>query len=295
MKMLDSLFPTTVQARAKSVHAPFSLNPFLTGTSRSLRLQAQKVENAAADAKQIAGFYKSSRRFESSFLDITTPLGEPKVIANADGTINVDPLKSANDQLKKFEEISPFLYREVHGQDHVGFKKDADGNWQFQLDYPFFIFQKVGLLQNKTFNEVVLFYGLGVVALTVLLWPVAGIVRKHYGKPLNYEPADKKRRLMVRFVCILFIAFFVGWMTLLSLSDDPNGINGFPPWIIIFGILGVICTIGTIFVCVNALRSVREPSRWVWTKLHDLALAVACLGLIWLAYYWNLMNFNVHY
>jgi hypothetical protein len=39
----------------------------------------------------------------------------------------------------------------------------------------------------------------------------------------------------------------------------------------------------------------REPGRWIWTKLHDVALAVACLGLIWLAYYWNLMNFNVHY
>jgi CubicO group peptidase (beta-lactamase class C family)/uncharacterized membrane protein YhdT len=254
-----------------------------------------KVENAPADAKQIAGFYKSSRRFDSSFLDITTPLGEPKVIANADGTINVEPLKAANSELKKFEEISPFLYREVHGQDHVGFKKDAEGNWQFQLDYPFFIFQKVGLLQNKTFNMVVLFYGLGVVALTVLLWPVAGIVRKHYGKPLNYEPADKKRRLMVRFVCILFIVFFVGWMIVLSLSDDPNGINGLPPWIIVFGILGVVCTIGTMLVCVNALRGVAEPSRWIWTKVHDVALAVACLGLVWLAFYWHLMNFNVHY
>jgi CubicO group peptidase (beta-lactamase class C family) len=254
-----------------------------------------KVENAAADAKQVAGFYKSSRRFESSFLDITTPLGEPKVIANADGTINVEPLKNANDQLKKFEEIGPFLYREVHGQDQIAFKKDVDGNWQFQLDYPFFIFQKVGLRENKTFNSVVLFYGLGVVALTVLLWPVAAIVRKHYEKPLNYAPSDKRRRLFVRLICILFLVFFGGWMTLLSLSDDPKGINGLPPWIIVFGILGVICAIGTILVCLNALRSVRDPGRWVWTKVHDVALAVACLGLVWLALFWHLMDFNTHY
>src|SRR5229473_2709771 len=45
-----------------------------------------KVDNAVADAKEIAGLYKSSRRFESSFLSVTTPLGEPKVIANTDGT-----------------------------------------------------------------------------------------------------------------------------------------------------------------------------------------------------------------
>src|ERR1700680_1226718 len=146
--MSDSLFPTTAQAKEKLVHAPYSLNLFLTDTSRLLRLRGKKGRNPVPDPKQVAGFYKSSRRFESSFLDITTPLGEPKVIANADGTINVEPLKNANDQLKKFEEIGPFLYREVHGQDQIAFKKDADGNWQFQLDYPFFIFQKVGLLPN---------------------------------------------------------------------------------------------------------------------------------------------------
>jgi hypothetical protein len=253
------------------------------------------VDSAAADGKQIAGFYKSSRRFDTSFLSLTTPLGEPKIIPHADGTISVDPLKDASGQLKKYEEISPFLYREVHGQDKIGFKKDAAGNWQFQLDYPFFIFQKVGLLQSKTFNIVVLSFGLGVLGLTILLWPVAAVVRKHYGKPLNYSPSDRKRRLLVRLVCILLLVFFVGWLSVLSLSDDPNGINGLPPWIILFGILGVAGAIGTIFVCVHAFRSVREPGRWLWTKLHDLVIAVACLGLIWFAWAWNLMNFNIHY
>jgi CubicO group peptidase (beta-lactamase class C family) len=254
-----------------------------------------KVENALANAKEIAGFYKSSRRFDSSFLSITTPLGEPKVIANSDGTISVDPLKAANGELKKFEEIGPFLYREVHGQDQVAFKKDAAGNWQFQLDYPFFIFQKVGLFESKTFCIALLCFGLGVLGLTILLWPVAAVVRKHYGKPLNYAPSANKLRLLVRVVSILMLLFCIGWLSVLSLSDDPNGINGLPPWIVAFGILGVICTIGTILVCINAFRSLREPGLWIWTKLHDLTIAVACLGLIWFAFTWNLMNFNIHY
>ncbi len=169
---------------------------------------------------------------------------------------------------KKFEEIAPFLYREVHGQDHVGFKKNSAGHWQFQLDYPFFIFQRVGLFENKHCNFGVLIFGLVVTGLTVLLWPVAAITRKHYGKKLEYSPSESKLRLLVRAVCVLLLVFFAGWLAVLSLSDDPKGINGLPPWIILFGI---------------------------WTKLHDLALALACLGLIWFAFTWNLMNFNVHY
>jgi hypothetical protein len=177
----------------------------------------------------------------------------------------------------------------------VGFKKDSAGHWQFQLDYPFFIFQKVGLFENKHFNLGVLIFGLVVTGLTVLLWPVAAIARKHYGKKLDYSPSESKLRLLVRAVCVLLLVFFVGWLAVLSLTDDPKGINGLPPWIILFGILGVLCTIGTILVWWNAIGSLRNPNRWIWTKLHDLVLALACLGLIWLAFTWNLMNFNVHY
>ena len=255
----------------------------------------EKAEPAMADAKEIAGFYKGSRRFDSSFLSLTTPLGEPRVIANSDTTISVDPLKGANGELKKFEEIVPFLFREVHGQDRIGFKKDAAGHWQFQLDYPFFIFQKVGLLENKFFNIGLLIFGLGVLGLTVLLWPVAAIVRKHYSKQLGYTPSDSRLRLLARIVSILFLVFYVGWLSVLSLSDDPNGINGLPPWIVALGILGVICTFATTLVWLNAVRSLRNPTRWIWTKLHDLVLALACLALVWLAFTWNLMNFNIHY
>src|SRR5438477_903931 len=255
----------------------------------------EKPANASTDAKEIAGFYKGSRRFDSSFLSLTTFLGEPHVVANSDATISVDPFKGPNGELKKFEEIAPFLYREVHGQDHVGFKKDADGHWQFQLDYPFFVFQKVGLLENKYFNIGLLIFGLGIVGLTILLWPVAALVRRHYGKPLEYNPSDSKLRLGVRIVCILLLVFYVGWFGVLSLSDDPNGINGLPPWIIAFGILGVLSTIGTLIAWLNAIRSLRNPSRRTWVKLHDLGLALACLALIWFAFTWNLMNFNIHY
>jgi CubicO group peptidase (beta-lactamase class C family) len=255
----------------------------------------EKVPSTKQDAKEVAGFYETSRRVATSFLALTTPLDEAKVIPNDDGTISVDPLKGTNGQLKKYEEISPFLFREVHGQDHVAFKKDAAGNWQFQIDWPIFIFQKVVLFHSKVFVLGVLIFGLTLVGLTVLLWPVAAMIRKHYGKPLAYSPSESKLRLVVRIVCILFLLFYIGWFSALSLSDNPANINGLPPWIILFSTLGVLCTMGTIFVCVNAMRSLRSPDRWIWTKLSDVLLAIGCIGLVWFAFTWNLMNFNVHY
>jgi len=254
-----------------------------------------KIENAKADAAAIAGLYKSSRRFESSFLKLLTLLGQMKVIPNADGTISLDPLKGPNGELLKFEEVQPFLYREVHGRDEVAFKKDADGNWQFQVEIPVFIFQRVGAFENKYFNFSVLIFGLSVIILTVLLWPVGALLRKHYAHPLELTPAERRQRLLVRLVCILFLCLFIGWVSILSATNDIAAINALPPWVIVFGLVGLLCFLGTILVLWSALRSWRTANKWIWAKLHDFALALACVGLVWFLISWKLMNFNVHF
>jgi CubicO group peptidase (beta-lactamase class C family) len=254
-----------------------------------------KIENAKADAAAIAGLYKSSRRFESSFLSLLTLLGEAKVVANADGTISIDPLKGSNGELRKFEEVQPFEYRELHGQDEVAFKKDAAGNWQFQVEIPVFIFQRVGTLENKYFNLTILIFGLSVIALTVLLWPVGAILRKHYAHPLELTAGERRQRLLVRLVCILFLCLFIGWVSVLSAADDITAINALPRWVIIFGLLGLLSVLGTLIVVWNALRSWRTRGKWIWAKLHDLALALASVGLVWFLLNWKLMNFNVHF
>jgi hypothetical protein len=254
----------------------------------------QKIADPKADAAMLAGLYSSSRRFENSFLKLLSLAGELKVSANPDGTISVDELKSPNGVPKKYEEIEPLLFREVHGQDKAAFRKDANGNWQFQMDYPFFIFQRVGLLENKYFNFVVVGYGLAVVLLTVLLWPVGWMIRKHYDRPLTLSPAENSQRLVVRLVCLLFVILFLGWVVALSIANDIDGINKLPPAVILFSLLGLVCSIGTIFVVVNALRSLGS-GLWVWAKLHNLAVAVACVGLVWFLFNLRLMNFNTNF
>lgn len=256
---------------------------------------AAKVADPKADAAAIAGLYNSSRRFENSFLKLLSVAGEPKVYANEDGTISVDEFKLPSGVPKKFEEIEPFLYREVHGQDKIGFKKDAAGNWQFQMDYPFFIFQKAGLLDNKYFNFVLAGYGLAVVLLAVLLWPVGAMIRSHYGHPLTLSAAEKGQRLLVKLVCLLFVILLLGWVVALSRANDISAINGLAPWITIFSLLGVICSVGTIFVVINAVRSLGASGLWIWTKVSDVAVALGCVCLVWFLFNLSMINFNTNF
>ena len=254
-----------------------------------------KIENAKADAELVSGLYLNSRRFENSFLKLTSLLGEIKVLRNSDGTISIALLKEPNGEPRKFEEIAPLLYREVHGQHRVAFKRDSNGELQFQLDFPPFIFQRVSFRENKLVNYLLLTFSLGVMAFTILLWPVAAIARKHYGRPLELNPSERKLRLVARIIILLNLVFVLGWLLALSRAEDPGALNSLAPWIITLGIQGVLCVFGILPVGVNAYRSWSAPGRWIWTKLHDTALVLACAGLAWFAFTWKLLNFNLHF
>jgi hypothetical protein len=60
-------------------------------------------------------------------------------------------------------------------------------------------------------------------------------------------------------------------------------------------IVGVIAAFATLIAMWNALRSWSDKNIWVWTRIHDMAIAFACLGFTWFIWHWNLINFNLKY
>lgn len=255
----------------------------------------EKIADAKADAQLVSGLYKNSRRFDDNFLSVLTFASETKVITNADGTISIEDSKGPNGVPKKFEEISPLLFREVHGQDHLAFKKDADGNLQFQMDFPVFIFQRVGAWQSKPLQMTFLIFGLGISLLTVILWPVAALVRKHYGKKLEFAPGEARSRRFVRLLCILNVLVFVGWLLVISRFSSITGLNNLKPLLVVVELLGLLAGVGSIVAILHAFRTLSIPGRWIWTKLHELAIALACVSLLLFLYTWSMINFNFRY
>jgi CubicO group peptidase (beta-lactamase class C family) len=257
---------------------------------------AQAVATAKQDAQHVSGLYLSSRRFETSFLRVASFVGQAKVFSNTDGTISVDPLKGPNGEFKRFEEIAPLLYRERNGQDHLGFQRDAQGSMLLAIDYPFFVFPRAHTADNKYFNYAVLIPSVVVILLTLLLWPVAAGVRWHYGRKLEFTGGLKRLRLVSRLVAALFVIVLLGWVVVLSKASNPTAFGkGLDPLLIVIQLLGVIAALGTLAVILYAARSWTQSGLWLWTKLHAVALAAACMGMTWFLWHWNLMNFNLHY
>ena len=252
---------------------------------------------AAADAKQVSGHYIVSRRSQTTILKVLTVLDETKVSANPDNTISVDMLKDPNGQPKKLEEIGPLLFRAVQGQDRVGFKRDESGSLVLVSDFPVFVFQRAPWNENSVWNLPLIVSALVILLLTLLLWPIAALIRRHYKQPLNVNPQQRWPRLLTRLACLLDLVFVIGLAVFFTMALKDIGMLSprFNPMLRIIQIVGWIGVIGTLAALYNAFRSWQEPERWFWSKLGDSLIAVACLGFVWFIFTWNLLHWSLRY
>jgi hypothetical protein len=116
---------------------------------------------------------------------------------------------------------------------------------QLILRYPFFIFQRVGLSENPKLLLPVLVVSLLVMLLTLVLWPVAFFVRRHYEHKLELTPMGRRLRLIVRIVFALDLLFIVG-MTVLVIYGSTHLEVFTDRWNTRFHIVQVIGVIGAV-------------------------------------------------
>ena len=263
------------------------------------RANEPALSTAAQDARSVAGMYKISRRFESNILAVTTVLGEAKVVADPkDNTIYIDAFfKDLNGQPKHFREVAPMLFGAVNGKEKLAFEKDKDGRWLLYIDYPFMVFQEVdGALNLKIFNYVVICFSLGVIALTLLFWPVAAILRKHYAKPLTLSAGARRWRALAHVVCFVVIGFVIGLAVLLNSLEKPGGLgDGGDLKIHLLQSVGLLTGLGALIVIYSAAKSWSDTQQWIWYKIWNSLLAVACVSFFWFIYHWHLLNFSLNY
>jgi CubicO group peptidase (beta-lactamase class C family) len=253
--------------------------------------------NAKQDAGEISGRYIVSRRAETTILKPLEAVGQAKVYANTDGTVSVDALKDLNGQPKKFKEISPLMFRELSGQDRIAFKRDDAGRLILVIDFPFMVFQKSFWYQNSAFNLPLIVGSLAVLVLTLLLWPIAALIRWHYGKKLELTPQQKRLRLLVRIVCLLDVIFFAAFVGFLAagIKDIDILSPSYNPLLRLMQIMGWFGIVGTLIVIYNAMQSWKDRQRWLWSRLGNILIALSCLGVVWFVFNWNMLHWSLKY
>jgi CubicO group peptidase (beta-lactamase class C family) len=252
---------------------------------------------AKEDAKAASGTYTLSRRSENSFLKSASLLGQFTVSPVGDGDIEVPQLTGPNGKPKHWQAVGPMTFQERNGQDKLIFKPDQNGRMQLILPYPFFVGQRIGALENGKLMLTVLVVSLVLMLLTLILWPVAWFVRRHYRRKLELPRLALLFRVLVRIAFVLdiiFIASLLGLVTYglshLEIFSDKGTV-----WFHLVQVIGVLGAIGTLAAIINAVIA-WTGKRWsIWVKLQATILLLACLGLLWFSFAGNLLHFSATY
>jgi len=252
---------------------------------------------AKDDAKAASGTYTLSRRADGSFLKALSVISQFTVSPVGDGDIEVPQLTGTNGKPKRWQAIGPMTFLERGGQDKLIFKPDQNGQMQLILPYPFFVGHRVGTFQNGKLLLTVLGISLGLMLLTLILWPIAWFVRRHYGRRLELTKGELLLRVGVRIVFalnVIFIAALIGLimygLTHLEVFSDRG-----TTWFKLAQTVGLIGAVGTVVVLLNAIAAWISKRRRIWGKLQATIMLLACLGVLWFALAGNLLRFSSTY
>lgn len=249
-------------------------------------------EHAAA----IAGSYIVSRRAETNFISILNLLQPAKVTVNEDGTISMAMLTDLDGEPTKWREIAPWVWREANGKARLAAEAKDGRVVRFTAEWfsPFMMFERtpsVGWLMPATIAS------LAALALTVLFWPVAALVRRRYRKPLPYTGREAKAYRWVRIGALASLVAVGGWIgTVLAMLTNLKLLTArYDWWVLLLHLLGTIGVFAGLALAIWHLAVVWKAPRRRLGKTWAVVLVLATAILAWVAIAYHLVGLSTNY
>jgi hypothetical protein len=252
-----------------------------------------ELKTAQEDGRAVSGVYEGSRRADSTLLKVAAILGQISVNTDANGILTVEGFLNPRGGLKRWREIGPLLYREVDGPDVIAFRRDGNGVVTDLLpSAPIYLAQRVTGFASKKVLLPVMGVSVGLLILTLLLWPAAAIIRRRYARPLFSTTADRLLYLFSRIVCALEIIFVVLVVLPLSLADTNIALigDGIDPWLTAAHAAGWAAVVGLIVLAIAAVKFWMVPGLGWWAKVHAMLLLLASVTFISFAWWAHLLS-----
>jgi hypothetical protein len=261
-----------------------------------------RVDEATAKqhAAMMAGNWVGSRGAESTFFSVLGLIGQLKVSVGENGELVIADAKDLAGQPVKWVEIAPFVWQDANGHDLLAAKvvDDKVRRFSFGLAGPFEVYLPASASRNGAWLMPALYASLAALLLTVILWPIAAIVRRKYRARLDLAPQDLRAYRAGKVGALLILLALAAWMfTIVSMFADLNKTTeAFDPVIRFCQIFGVIAFIGgTLLILWNLLAVWRGGTRRWPAKLWSIVLALSALVVLWVALAFHLIGWGVHY
>lgn len=251
-------------------------------------------------AEMLTGTWENSRRQESNFMAALSLLGQAKVEVDGQGKLSMPLSHALNGKPRDWVEVAPFLWRDEGGYGHERLAvKMVDGKVvRFSIDglAPFMVFDRAPIGRSSGWINPALELIALIYLLTVLLWPVRALVRRHFATPLAFSRRDLWSYRATRIAAGASLAVVAGWFALFAAmtANIDNITSRTDGWLWLLQIGGWVVFVGALAAMVHHAVTAWRAHHWtgkVWSAVLVLASAI----LLWLAFSLGLLTLTVNY
>jgi CubicO group peptidase (beta-lactamase class C family) len=252
------------------------------------------LATAAADARQIAGRYQSSRRVEHGFLSVLYLMQQSVITANPDGTISTP---EATGGMATYHEIGPQLWRKVGGEQMLALRQMDGVKTVIDSDNPVSVLQEDAFSRSSQLNLSLLMFSVLVLLCALLAWPLAAMLRRADRATSGATPELRKLRAIQRAAVAVDLVYLAAWFVLIKpvLSIDVGVYRSAIDWVVglmeLSGALAIAAAVAGAWVAWRMWRI--DATRW--TRTWAVLVALALLGVVWLGLIGQLITWNLNY
>ena len=136
-----------------------------------------------------------------------------KVVVNEDGTISLPLLTGLNGEPDKWHETEPYVWTDAAGKERLA-AEVVDGQvtrFSAGMLGPIIMLERAPAAKSGGWLMPAAAASLVALALTVIFWPVAALVRRHYRKPLPFSGREAKAYRWVRIGALASLVAMLTW------------------------------------------------------------------------------------
>jgi len=247
---------------------------------------------AREHARLIAGKYASTRGGESNFLSMLAAFVPMVVVANDDGTIQLD-LDGTRHVYA--ETAQPFLWQEVGGKDRLqALVKDGKvARWSLDAVAPAFVYEPISGLAASEMTLPLLLAALAVVLVTALQWPAAAFARRYYHAALTPSRAGARSLRAVRLAAISTLVALGIWTGVLMSVFTRFTVS--PGAIFAAQVLTLLALVGGLASSLWRASVVVRPTHGAWSRIASLAWVAAFALMLATATAYHWIGFSPNY
>jgi len=250
---------------------------------------------SAAQLKDIAGNFQSTRRADSTKLAIGNPGGQSVFSVDKEGVLTIDTAKDMRGHTRKWKPIGKDLWQVEDDQARLFAIRDSSGKIvRLAINFPGVQLQRVPWYENKSFVGISAALSL-LILLPVVIASLIRLGRRLFLRnrpPLKAQPGTLWISIGPRLAAFLWIVVAI-WLAALAMTLQNETLPVFPVIQRYFSLITWFSALAALFsisALVAGLRIWARADVRTVSRVKFSLVAVACMFLTWYSIHWNLIG-----